>query len=60
MVLMFFHNDFPHATVEEINKIIKDNNSHLTNIVNNDVNNNRFSENAKTASVWPIFKKKDT
>ena len=74
--------DFPHATAEEINKIIKDINpekatgpdkipfkipklsadiidSHFTKIINKDIDNNRFSENAKIASVRPIFKRKE-
>ena len=32
--------------------------SHFTNIINKDIDNKRFSENAKIASVIPIFKKK--
>ena len=32
---------------------------HLTNIINNDITQNHYSENAKTASVRPIFKKDD-
>ena len=33
---------------------------HLTNIINNDLSNNVFSDSAKLASVRPIFKKDDT
>ena len=32
---------------------------HLTNIMNKDLYNNEFSENAKTAVVWPSNKKSD-
>ena len=31
--------------------------SHLTNIINNDLSNNAFSDSAKLASVGPIYKK---
>ena len=52
--------DFLHVTAEEVNKIIKDIiDLHFTNIINKDIDNNRFSENAKIASVRPIFKKKE-
>ena len=30
---------------------------HIANIINKDISNNKFSENAKTATVRPIFKK---
>ena len=30
---------------------------HIANIINKDIVNNKFSENAKTAAVRPIFKK---
>ena len=33
--------------------------SHLTNIVNNDISNNAFSDSEKLASVGPIYKKGD-
>ena len=33
--------------------------SHLANIINNDITNNFFSEKAKVASVRPIFKKNE-
>ena len=33
--------------------------SNFTNIINKDIDNNRFSENTKIASVRPIFKKKE-
>ena len=33
--------------------------SHLANIINSDISRNAFSENAKVASVRPIFKKKE-
>ena len=33
--------------------------SHLTNIINNDISKNCFSEKAKVASVIPIYKKND-
>ena len=33
--------------------------SHLTNIINNDLSNNAFSDSAKLASVRPIYKKDD-
>ena len=33
--------------------------SHLTNIINNDISNNAFSDSAKLASVGPIYKKGD-
>ena len=33
--------------------------SHLTNIINNDLSRNSFSNSAKVASVRPIFKKDD-
>ena len=32
---------------------------HIANIINKDISNNTFSENAKTATVRPIFKKGD-
>ena len=32
---------------------------HIANIINKDNSNNKFSENAKTATVRPIFKKAD-
>ena len=32
---------------------------HTANIINEDISNNKFSENAKTATVTPIFKKGD-
>ena len=35
------------------------NDSHLTNIINNDLSNNAFSDSAKLASVRPICKKGD-
>ena len=34
--------------------------SHLTNIINNDLSINTFSDSAKLASVRPIYKKKMT
>ena len=33
--------------------------SHLANIINNDLSRNSFSNSAKVASVSPIFKKDD-
>ena len=33
--------------------------SHLTNIINRDIEENKFSEDAKTALVRPLYKKKD-
>ena len=33
--------------------------SHLTNIISNDLSNNAFSDSAKPASVRPIYKKDD-
>ena len=33
--------------------------SHLTNIVNNDLSNKVFSDSAKLASLWPIYRKND-
>ena len=33
--------------------------SHLTNIINNDISNKTFSDSAKLASVRPIYKKDD-
>ena len=33
--------------------------SHLTNIINNDLSNNAFSDSARLASVRPIYKKDD-
>ena len=52
--------DFLYVTAEEVNKITKDIiDLHFTNIINKDIDNNRFSENAKIASVRPIFKKKE-
>ena len=32
---------------------------HIANIINKNISNNKFSENAKTATVRPIFKKGD-
>ena len=32
---------------------------HIVNIINKDISNNKFSENAKTATLRPIFKKGD-
>ena len=32
---------------------------HLTNIINNDLSNNAFSDSAKLTSVRPIYKKDD-
>ena len=32
---------------------------HIANIINKDIANNKFSENAKTAAVRPIFKQGD-
>lgn len=32
---------------------------HITNIINQNISNNDYSENGKTASVRPIFKKGD-
>ena len=32
---------------------------HLTNIINRDIKENKFSENAKTALVRPTYKKND-
>ena len=29
--------------------------SHIANIINKDISNKKFSENAKTATVRPIF-----
>ena len=34
--------------------------SHLTNIINNDISNNAFQDSEKLASVEPIYKKGDT
>ena len=34
-------------------------NSHLTNIINRDIKENKFSEDAKTALVRPLYKKND-
>ena len=74
--------DFPEATAEDINKIIKSLNpnkatgpdriplkiiktaanvidSHLAYIINKDLKENKFSENAKTALVRPIYKQDD-
>ena len=71
--------DLPHATTQEINKIINSLNSdkatgpdsipvkfikmsanvidsHLANIINEDIDLNCYSENAKTANVRPIFR----
>ena len=31
---------------------------YLANIINKDISNNKFSENAKTATVRPIFSKR--
>ena len=33
--------------------------SHMTNVINNDLSNNAFSESAKLASVRPIYNKDD-
>ena len=33
---------------------------HIANIINKDISNNKFSENAETATVRPIFKNEDT
>ena len=33
--------------------------SHLANIINHDIDNNSFSEDAKIATVHPIYKKSD-
>ena len=33
--------------------------SHLTNIIDKDIDQNNYSENAKTANVKPVFKKDD-
>ena len=35
-------------------------NCHLTNIINNDLSNNAFSDSAKLASVRPIYKNDNT
>ena len=74
--------NFPEASTEEINKIIKSLNPHkatgpdgiplkiiktaanvidchLAYIINKDLKENKFSENAKTAMVRPIYKKDD-
>ena len=74
--------DFPEATTEAMNKIIKSLNpnkttgpdniplkiiktaanvidSHLSHIINKTLKENKFSENAKTALVRPIYKKDD-
>ena len=72
--------DFPEATIEDKNIIIKSLNpnkatgpdriplkiiktaaidSHLAYIINKDLKENKFSENAKTALVRPIYKKDD-
>ena len=74
--------DFPEATTEDINKIIKSLNpnkatgpdriplqiiktaanfvdSHLAYIINKDLKENKFSENANAALVRPIYKKDD-
>ena len=32
---------------------------HIANIINKDISNNKFSENAETATVRPIFKNGD-
>ena len=32
---------------------------HIANIMNKDISNNKFSENAKTGTARPIFKKGD-
>ena len=66
--------DIPTGKTEDINKIIKNMNpkkatdldknppniidSHLMNIINNDLSNNSFSNEAKVATVRPIYKKK--
>ena len=73
--------EIPKATIEQVNKIIKDLNpkkatgpdkippkiiklsaniidSHLTNIINKDISQSKFSEAAKIASVRPLYKKK--
>ena len=69
-------NDFPTASDEDINKIIKSLNpdgipvkilkiarnvidSHLTNIINRDIKENKFSGDAKAALVRPLHKKND-
>ena len=74
--------DFPEATTEHANEIIKSLNPnkatgpdriplkiiktaaniidyHLAYIINKDLKENKFSENAKTALVRPIYKKDD-
>ena len=74
--------DFPEATTEDINKIIKSlnpnkavcpddislkiiktaanvMNSHLMHIINKDLKENKFSENAKAVLVRPKYKKDD-
>ena len=67
--------DFPEVTTEDINKIIKSLNpnkatvpdrirpnvidSHLAFIINKGLQENKFSENVKTALVRPIYKKDD-
>ena len=74
--------DFPEATAENLNKIVKSLNpnkatgldriplkiiktaanvidSHLAYIINKDLKENKFSENAETALVRPIYKKDD-
>ena len=66
--------DIPTGKTEDINKIIKNINpkkatdldknlpniidSHLMNIINNDLSNNSFPNEAKVATVRPIYKKK--
>ena len=62
--------DFPKATVGDINEVIKDGipvkmiktgrnviNSDLTNIIKKDLNNYKFSGNAKPAFVRALYKK---
>ena len=67
--------NIPLATAEQINKVIKRLNpkippkivilsaniidSHLANIINHDLDNNSFSEDAKITTVRPIYKKND-
>ena len=74
--------DIPHATTEQINKIIKNLNPkkatgpdkippkilrlsadiidcHITNFINKDVTIDSYSGDAKTASVRPMYKKKE-
>ena len=53
--------DFPTANVEDINKRIKSLkigrnviDSHLTNIINRDIKQSKFSEDAKTVLVRPL------